>query len=224
MKTFFAVIVILCISVSAQKKDPDGILDEVVKEFSRIKDYTVQVNVKLDAPFLKVPDTEATIYYKQPDKIHFESERFAMLPKEGLDFSPIGLLKADYTALYLKEESLNGEDHSVIRIIPTEDRGDIILSTLWVNTSDNKISKVESSTKVSGTFVIELFYNNDLDYPLPSNMVFHFNFTGKRGKTAPGNNEDNKAENITGKVYITYTDYQINKGIPDSVFEEKKKN
>jgi outer membrane lipoprotein-sorting protein len=227
MKTFLAIIFIISLTTAAQEKDPDRILDNVVKEFSKIKDYSVKVNVKMDVPFIKAPDTEATIYYKQPDKIHFESDGFAMLPKEGLDFSPIGLLKSDYTALYIKDEDYNGQEHSVIRIIPTEDRGDIILSTLWINTRDRNISRVEASTKVSGTFIMELFYNNDLKYPLPSSMIFHFTFTGmpgKRGKSASRDEGDKKDENITGKVYINYSDYQVNKGIPDSVFEQKKKN
>jgi outer membrane lipoprotein-sorting protein len=39
-------------------------------------------------------------------------------------------------------------------------------------------------------------------------------------------NEDkpkDEKKSTTGKVYITYKNYKINKGIPDSVFEEKKK-
>jgi hypothetical protein len=224
MKNLIILILIFSFAAIAQKNDPDKILDRVVKEFKKVEDYTVNVKVKLDVPFIKAPDTEATIYFKQPDKIHFASEQFALVPREGLDFSPMGLLKSDYTSVYVREEEFNGEEHSVIKIIPLEDRGDVILSTLWIDTEKNIISKVESATKTSGTFIMELYYENDFKYPLPSSMIFIFNFKGMPGKRNKVNIEDqeNKDETITGKVYINYSGYQINKGIPDSVFEEKK--
>jgi outer membrane lipoprotein-sorting protein len=83
----------------AQKKDPDKILEDVKKAFNTVKDYVVDIEIKVDVNFLKVPNSKAKIYYKQPDKIHLESESFALLPKEGLDFSPFGLLKEKYTAI-----------------------------------------------------------------------------------------------------------------------------
>jgi hypothetical protein len=38
-----------------------------------------------------------------------------------------------------------------------------------------------------------------------------------------GNKTNEKDEKVSGKVYITYSGYEVNKGIPDSIFEEKKK-
>jgi hypothetical protein len=223
----FLVIILILFSVTAtpQKKDPDNILKDVIRKFNKVEDYSVNVEVKVDVPFIKAPDTRAVIYFKQPDKIHFASENFALVPKEGLDFSPSGLLKSSYTALYVREEEFNGVEHSVIKVIPTEDRGDVILSTLWINTADNLISKVESSTKTSGTFIIEMFYDTGLIYPLPSKMIFHFKFQGRPGRKnqKPAAESDKKEEDLTGKVYIHYSDYKVNTGLDDSLFEEKIK-
>jgi hypothetical protein len=229
MKRLLIILILFSITVAAQKKDPDKIISEVVKNFNKVEDYTVNVKVKVDVPFIKAPDTEATIYFKQPDKIHFASEKFALVPKEGLDFSPMGLLKSDYTALYVRDEEFNGHNHSLIKIIPTEDRGDVILSTLWIDTENKVISKVESSTKTSGTFIMELFYDNKPKYPLPSKMIFHFNFSGmpgRRNKTTSDEQEQNerkKDDTVSGKVYIDYSDYKVNTGLDDSIFEEVKK-
>ena len=76
----------------SQSKDPDDIINKVVKNFNNVKDYQVEVNIKVDVEFLKVPETKAKIYFKQPDKVHLEAEGFAMLPKNGIEFSPSSLL------------------------------------------------------------------------------------------------------------------------------------
>jgi hypothetical protein len=224
MKNLLVLILLFTITCTAQKKDPDAILNEVISNFEQVQDYKVDVKVKVDVPFIKAPDTEAKIYFKQPDKIHFASDKFALVPKEGLDFSPMGLLKSDYTAIYIKDEDYNGAPHSVIKIIPLEDRGDVILSTLWINNNKKHISRVESSTKVSGNFIMEMFYYENIKYPLPSEMIFTLNFPSRTGmrNQHPGETDTSKDEKVTGKVYITYSGYEVNKGIPDSVFEQKE--
>jgi len=212
-----------------QSKDPDLILKKVIESFSKVKDYEVDVQVKVDVDFIKVPDTKAKIYFKQPDKINFESDGFALLPKEGINFSPLSFLKKDYTALYQKEDILDGHSVSVIKVIPSSDQGDIVLTTLWIDQSYCIIRKVESTTKTNGTFTIDLKYDKMMkDYYLPGSMVFGFNidkmnlpkaFTGQ----AEMESRKNIGKTTYGKVYITYTNYKVNKGIPDKIFEKKKK-
>ncbi|NWF49420.1 MAG: hypothetical protein HXY49_02640 [Ignavibacteriaceae bacterium] len=222
-------ITILSVSHFAQSKNPDTILENVKRKFQEVNDYQVDVKVKVDVNFLKVPETEAKIYYKQPDKIHFESKNFALLPKEGLNFSPMAFLKNDYTAIYEKDELLDGVNTSIVKIIPGGESSNLILSTLWIDQKKNVIRKVQSTTKNSGTFTIEMNYDQIIKYPLPSSMIFSFNVEKmnlprtfdsdpKRKSTL-----EDKGKTTTGKVYITYSNYLINKGIPDSVFEQKEK-
>ena len=82
----------------SQQKNPETILDDVKKEFEKIEDYQVDVKIKVDVEFLKMPEREATIFYKKPDKFHIDSENFALLPKSGLNSSPLGFLNYDYKA------------------------------------------------------------------------------------------------------------------------------
>jgi outer membrane lipoprotein-sorting protein len=211
-----------------QEKDPDQILDEVKKTFNQVEDYVVDVNIKVDVDFIKVPETQATIYYKQPDKVYLESKSFAMLPREGLDFSPIGLLKEKYTAIYEKEDTVSGNKTDVVKVIPLGDESNVVLTTLWIDEAKHFIRKVQSTLKIGGTFSIELKYDNPrMNYPLPSSMIFTFNIErlnlpkGMAGEL--NKNKSNDEKKTTGKVYITYSNYKVNKSIPDSVFEEKKK-
>ena len=216
--------------VFTQSKDPDKILENVVDNFSKVQDYSVDVNIKIDVEFIKVPETKAKIFFKQPDKIHLESDGFAMLPKNGMEFSPTALITKEHTAIYEKDVVLNGVNTSLIKVIPLGDQGDVILSTLWVDQVMNVIRKVESTTKTNGTFTIDFSYAKDLKYPLPSEIIFSFNVDKMNipatisGETAPKNPKKKKgrSDGVTkGKVIVKYNNYEVNKGIADSIFEKK---
>ena len=217
----------------AQNLKPEDVLDKVEQNFAQVNDYEVDVNIKVDVNFLKVPDAQATIYYKQPDKIRLKSEGFALLPKEGLNFSPYSFLKGDYTAVFDREQEIDGHNCYQVKVIPLGDRGDLILTTLWVDKAGYIIRKIESTTKTNGTFSINLQYDDNMTYPLPSKMVFAFNIEkmqmprGIAGDMDEGNDAKKESRNegrtTTGKVYVHYSNYQVNTGIPDSIFQDDKK-
>lgn len=218
---------VLCFS---QPGNPDLILENVKKEFERIEDYQVDVQVKVDVSFLKMPDREATIFYKKPDKFHIDSESFTMLPKSGLNFSPLGFLNYKYTSFYEREDTLNGIVTSVVKVIPLEGSADVILSTLWVDIERNIILKVESSQKPQGTFTVNLDYAKILnEYWLPSAIIFEFTFDGTVLPRRFGDNQDIKSnkkqsesqEPQAGKVYLTYSNYSVNIGLSDELFDKK---
>lgn len=230
MKFFLMVFLLITQLTFTQSKDPNEILKGVIKNFDRVQDYVVDVNIKVDVQGVKVPETKAKIYFKQPDKIHLESEGFAMLPKDGMLFSPSSLLKKDYTAIYEKDVEINGYKTSIIKVIPSSEQSEVILSTLWIDQSKKLIRKVESTTKLNGTFTIDFNYDDKIKYPLPSQIIFSFNMdkmnlpTTVKGKE-DGENQKNKRGNDSttkGKVVVKYSNYVVNKGIDDSVFLDKK--
>ena len=148
LRKILFLILLFSVTGFSQNKDPDEILENVINAFEKIEDYVVDVNIKVDVAFLKVPEANAKIYFKQPDKVHMESEGFALLPKQGMNFSPLGFLKTDYTALYDKEVKLNGANVSVLKVIPLDERSDVILSTFWIDQVTNRIeSRIFQETK-----------------------------------------------------------------------------
>ena len=142
-------------------------------------------------------------------------------------------MEGDYTAIFDKENVIGGNPCYLIKIIPLGDKGDLILSTLWIDKNKYVIRKIESTTKSNGTFTIDLKYDNDFKYPLPSSMVFTFNvqkmqmpkeITGDMtDETNEEKDKQNKSRTTTGKVYINYSDYKVNSGLPDSLFTHEKK-
>jgi len=232
MKSFIYFLIISTQILFAQSKDADEIVDNVVAHFNKVKDYQVDVKIKVDVEFLKVPETKAKIYFKQPDKFHLEADGFAMLPKNGFQFSPAAITQKAHTAIYEQDVVLNGIKTSIVKIIPSGEDVEVILSTLWIDQQKQVIRKVESTTKTNGTFTIDFSYDDKMNYPVPNKLIFAFNvdkmnipatISGETSSEKP--EKGKKTSSITkGKVIVNYYNYIINKGILDSVFDKKKNN
>jgi outer membrane lipoprotein-sorting protein len=52
----FTIALLLTTVVFTQKKDPEAILEKVKLEFEKIDDYQVDVRIKVDVDFLKMPE------------------------------------------------------------------------------------------------------------------------------------------------------------------------
>ncbi len=232
MKLLIALLFITIQMGFSQSKNPDEIINGVITNFNKVNDYQVDVNIKVDVEFIKVPETKAKIYFKQPDKVHLKAEGFAMLPKNGMEFSPSSLIKKDYTAIYEQDVDLNGYKTSIVKVIPLGDQGEVILSTLWIDQKKQVIRKVESTTKTNGTFTIDFTFDDKIKYPLPSKIIFSFNMdkmnlpstiTGETNNENPDKKNKNIGSTTKGQVIVNYSNYVVNKGVPDSIFEEKNK-
>jgi len=237
-KILLTLCIITAASISAQTRDPNKILDAVRQKFNQAKDYQVDVSVKLDMSFIKVPEMHVKVFFKQPDKIKIQSEGFAMVPKQGLNFSPAQLLKEDFTTIYVRSETVDNHKIDVVKVIPNSDSSNVILSTLWIDATESVIRKAETTTKKGGTTKIELNYD-DTKYGLPSQVILSLNLGEMQ--MAPGlsnQKTDNKESDdqgrrrnkaigegmsLKGSVIMNYKNYQINKGIADSFFVEKEK-
>lgn len=222
---------------SAQTKDPNKLLDAVRQKFNKVNDYKVDVSVKLDMSFIKVPDMTAKVYFKKPDKIKVEAEGFAMLPKQGLKFSPAELLQGNFTALYVRSETVDKRKLDVVKAIPNSDSSDVVLSTLWIDAAESVIRKFETTSKKGGTTQIELNYDS-FEFGLPSQIKISFSVGDLKLPVNPSNQQNENSDvdkkekrrrglpagtSLKGSVTMTYKNYQINKGIPDSFFVEKEK-
>lgn len=237
-KILLTLCIITATSISAQSKDPNKILDAVRQKFNQAKDYQVDVSVKLDMSFIKVPDMNVKVFFKQPDKIKLQSEGFAIVPKQGLNFSPAQLLKGDFTTIYVRSETIDNRKINVVKVIPNSDSSDVILSTLWIDAAESVIRKAETTSKKGGTTKIELNYDNT-KYGLPSQVKLSFNLGEMQipptlsNQTTENKESDDKGRkrnktigegmSLKGSVIMNYKNYQVNKGIADSFFVEKEK-
>jgi outer membrane lipoprotein-sorting protein len=229
MKTLFIFIysLISLTYISAQDTDPNLILKKVRDKTDRIHDYQANAEIRVDVDFIRMPVKHAVVYYKQPDKIRFKSDEFIMLPNQGFDFSLGKLLKEDYTAVLTGTDTLGGKENYIIRIIPLKQGSDIVLSTLWVDRETYRIRKTESTTRSGGTYGVDFSYDKQDDI-LPVEMKISFEIQGMDipskfigNMEEPDTGKINAQNRKTGAVYITFSNYRINKGIDDKVFTEE---
>lgn len=219
----------IAFSINAQNKDADVILEKVKDKFVKIEDYQATIEVSVDVNFLKVPKARAQIYFKQPDLVKLDSKGFALLPKEVVNFSPTKLFDGDYTAIFVKEDTLDNSNVNVVKVIPNNDSSGVVLTTLWVDDKGDFIRKIETTTKSRGTLLMHLNYSDQAKWGLPSSIIFSFNvsdvslpndFAGENSDESQSRNK-NKKEPISGKVTLTYSNYKVNQGLADSFFKEK---
>lgn len=212
--------------VFAQTKNSEDILKKVKNKFDLIKDYQADVIVKLEMESVKVPDTKAKVYFKQPNKYKIESDGFAMLPKQSMNFSPAQLLQGNYTSVYVRSEKIDNENYDVVKLIPNNDTTDIILSTMWVHSKKNIIHKVETTTKRGGTVQIDFTYD-DKFISLPNELKFSFNLGEIKSQNQNEKNENQQQRipssmRVRGSVIMKYSNYKVNVGLSDKIFDEKR--
>ncbi len=228
MKKLLIVFLVISTAAFSQNVNPDVLIQKVRDNFGKVKDYEVDAHIKISVDFLKVPETDAKIYFKQPDKVKLSSSQFAMIPSEGLNFSPLSFFKNKYSAVFIKNENLWGFNTAVIKIVPLEESQDVILTTLWIDVTYNIIRKAEITTKTKGTYGLQLNYDvGKTKFSVPVSMIFMFDVKPDNFPKKFGNNTDaekaKKKKSVKGTAEIMYSNYKINKGIPDSIFNEEKK-
>ncbi len=160
-------IVLTALSASfTYARTADALLKELRAKMTRAKSYTAQLKIKVDVPFMRVPDMTATLKHTAPDKTTIDAPGFAMLPKDGVDLGALKMLSKDFTAIDMGVENSMRK----IKVLPSDESSDIVVATIWVDTTAMVARKVVSTTKKAGTVTIELSYDNAKAraYALPS--------------------------------------------------------
>lgn len=220
-KTYVLLTALLMLMVSIRAaEDPQKIIKKVKDNFSSIKDYQVDVNIKVDVDILKVPEMNAVMYFKQPDKMKMDSKGFAMLPKQAFSFAPGKLLGDNTSAIYLKDEDLSGNKCAVIRIVPNDMSGELLISTVWIDKNKNIIRKIASSGKRGDTEIL-FSYDTSMKYPLPSSVRFSFDAPNLNRRNNDQQGQKAKQSSGKGTAVIRYKNYRVNQGLSDKIFDKK---
>jgi hypothetical protein len=211
-------------------QDVNALVARVRARLDKVRDYHATGNLKTDVSFLKIPVSRINVWFKQPDRFRIKKDGgISLLPKGGVSFNMRSLLMTEnYTAVPAGESMVSGQPMKVVKLLPTDENSDIVLTTLYIDDRQDLIRRATTTTKENGTYDMEMAYGKFTAWGLPDKVVFSFNtkdyklpkgvtFEYETGETPKTPAEQLK--NKKGKVEISYDAYQINQGIPDSVFK-----
>jgi len=230
MRLFKHTLLLLIVFVNnlTAQDNANVILHNVYAKVQKAKDYSVDVHIKVDMPFIRLMPVDAKIYYKQKDKFKVESKSIAIVPRQSFDQATKMLADTNsFSTIVQGKEMIGTVQTIIINIIPLSDTSDLILGKLWVDPKQNVILKSQMTTKSNGTILTEYTYGAQLAFGLPDKMVFTVDvkkFKIPKSVAADMNNkpkeEDKSKDKKKGQIFITLSNYQINKGIPDTVFKK----
>jgi hypothetical protein len=211
-------------------QEADALVARIREKLNLVKDYQAQGILITDVSFMKVPKSEITVYYKNPDKFKIKKQDgISIVPKGGMSINVNSLFAANgqFTAVPAGKIKFQGEELSVVKLLPLDEKSDVVVSTLYVDDKLALVRKAITTTKESGTYEIEMSYGKFISWGLPDKVVFLFNtqnyklpkglaFDYDTGEKPVANNN---AENQKGKIEINYSSYVINKGIAQENFK-----
>jgi hypothetical protein len=186
---------------------------------------------------IHIPPMLVTIFYKKPDKIHFESRGFAVFPRNTVMFSPVQFreLAVEGKVLAIEQLDVNNTYHLVI-FPSVEDKNIMIQLDLWVDIQTWTIRKLKTVSNRFGWIEVENQYHwidNKYWLPKQSRITMKINKDAlTKYRTQIPMDTDSRIEKSssilddfigTGQMYISFRNYKINRGLSDELFENKKK-
>lgn len=225
MKIFLPILFLLSTSIS-WAQSPNEVINAVNYRFSKVNDYTANVNVACNIAFIKIEPINAKVFFKRPDKFRVKSTGILILPKQNANFYFTALADTNsFTAVKTGEEVLEGVKVQVINVIPHADTSDLILGKFWIDYPNGLVLKSQLTTKSQGTIQMQNIFGSMKEYALPDKMLFTVD-VGKfkipkalaadinRSSTSTTSPGDNK-----GRITLTFSGYAVNKGVSDEVFK-----
>jgi len=203
------------------------LLQKVRARLDQVNDYQASGRMKTNVSFLKEPEAAVTVYFKKPDKLKIKNEKgVSLVPKGSVSISLSNLLSGKYQIIDGGTDNSGGTPLRIVKLLPLDENGEIVLSTLYIDATRMLIAKAKTTTRENGTNELEMTYGKYSAWALPDKVVFTFNAQEyKLPKGVTFDYDDGSAKkkpvsgNQRGKIEISYTGYTINKGVPDAVFK-----
>ena len=219
---------LLCVITSTINAQANALIEKVSQKLALVNDYTATGIMKTDVAFIKASLGKVKVYFKKPNQLKIKKEGgISLLPKGGVSVSLNSLLNTkQYVAMESGKQLFKGKELQVIKLIPTDDALDWVISTLWIDPATALVYKTFTTTKENGTYEVTMEYGAHAQYGLPSKIIFGFNTKDYKlpsGITLEFGDEEpiSKAKALKAKkgtIEITYSNYSINNGVSNTMF------
>jgi len=230
MQKCFLFLLVFQFAFFANAQDMNALVKRVKTKLDLVNDYEADGNMKTDVSFIKAPIGKVKVYFKKPNYFRLKKNGgISLLPKGGVSVNMSSLIATnDFVAIAAGESMVNGINTKVVKLLPSNDNSDIVLTTLYIDEPNLLVKKAITTTKENGTYEMEMRYGAFAQYGLPEKVIFSFNtkdYKLPKGVTLEFDDNEKpisdaqKMKNRKGRVEITYSNYSINKGVSDSMFK-----
>ena len=215
-------------------------IDNTEKMYRSVNAYKVEMTISVSVPAFRMPKKKYKVFFKQPNKVKIKSRGFGILPRTGMFTSPIENFN-NLTDIRINKGSARlGEnkimmvgnvivdslaiempnDYAKLSFKPTVDV--IIDTSNWVVT--NVITKIDT-LKIMEIQNEYTLVNDKFLLPLESKVEYFIKdsrfskWLKKDIGLLFGNENKINGDMVKGLITVKYDNYQINKGIKDSIFD-----
>jgi len=194
---------------SARAETAMEMLRRALAATQTVEDYTADVTVSVDSPNLQIPRRTVRVWYKRPDRVHVESNGIAVLPRDALLLGNLGKHIADYAqASFNGTGTLHGRPVHAIKLTPIDAGPGTGRVLVWIDSERYLLLKSEIWRGGTRMITVTFEYTQASGHWMPSRIV---------ATVAPG---AMTGGDEGGRIEMTFANYRVNAGIPDSVFEE----
>lgn len=205
------------------------IVQKVREAFGQIEDYRVRIGVHVDIEGFQFPDREVVLLYKRPDRVHLEGVQFGMLPREGMMADPSQLLDPERFQVRLAgAETVRGRKTYRLGLSPRETVGEAKSElAAWVDAERWVIVQMEAESggRKQGLVTFEHALV-DRRFWLPSRTeveIYMENLPIRPPVTQAPDSVSAARQPDRGSIQLTFHDYEVNVGLPDSLFQEEER-
>ena len=220
---FLLLLLILPHWVQAQE-EASRYLETIEKKYAGLKDYTAEVTVHFNIETFKTPDMQAKLYYKAPDKIKIESKRTFFFPKEGGYFNPSLFKKEDFETKLMERSASDGKQAVKLKLTPKKTKKGIQHFLLLIDAERILIREMEVIQFDGREVKAVIEYGKFDGFELPSHIQLILDIPSFETE-GPKDFDQliQQPKRVTGSIDITYSNYKVNSGLRDEMFENPKK-
>jgi outer membrane lipoprotein-sorting protein len=217
--------------LAQSQKLPSGaeVLQKVVDGVEGVQDYEVSLEADVHLERVRIPRAKATMYFKKPDKVHFDSPSIAMMPREGIAFNSAAVLE-QYTAEMVGGDTVQGKKAFKLQLAAKAPTARLRQLFIWINPENWTISRLQTIPHEGRILTMDFSYGfQDGKYWMPVSLTASFGILDEGGMKKPQVDSSSSPETPldqmqmraprSGSISITYSDYKINIGLSDEIFK-----
>ena len=236
--------IFLFTSIKSQNTDLDIIKSNILTQFSKIEDYQVDINIKINMTGFRMPKKKIKMFFKKPDKLSIKTNGFAIIPKTGINNNPNELFKMFNYINEVNRTIRDNKQFYFISGIVNQDSIDMPIKNFKSEESNVKMSllidakawvitEVDIFLDKEKTFSIRTDYIsiNNIMVPEETKLIIGIKEISRIKNNFNSDllfNSDNdlakasgfnlKNDEFRGEISMKFSNYIINQGIDDQIF------